>query len=418
MGQPAHAPNSGRIVTKPDISAVTQIRLPEYQQLRNVPLSDQQAAILRTRFGRYLDVNRSWEGGWDIKARQFVGSIHLDTVHILIEPKVPLTNLFYMLTFAYDIPAFRQEQTQLPVSEDLFEFIVEIFVKQIQKLARQGIYRSYIDQEEHHRFLRGRLQLQQQLRASAVAQQFHQVTNHFTANNLENQILKYTLWQLSRLDYRHTSLRSRTRRLVSAFADTQLMPIGASDCERIVYTRLNRHYQGSITLARLLIQHLSLEGGSGDTPFAAYLFDMNQLFERFIARMLQQQFDANPNIQIHPQEKIWLDDEQQERGHPDLVLYANGAPQMVMDTKYKQFNGSLNRADLNQMVVYGNVMGLNRGVLIYPTVIEPRLRRTVANVKLEARGLALDGPLHVFQSRCDAFARQFVEAVEWELAEG
>lgn len=393
-------------------TAVRVIRLREYQRLENVPLALAQASALRQFYGRYLDVARAWSGDWDLRAHQYVGSIYLGDVHILIEPKVPIANLFYMLTYAYDLPEFRDEETPLPDSEELFEFIVEIFVRQVQKLVRQGVYRSYLDLEEDDRFLRGRLRLQAQLRRTAVAQRFYQVTNLFTADILENQILRYTLWQLSRLDYAEPTLRPRIRRVLSAFADAKLTPIVPQDCERVVYTRLNRAYHSSINLARILIQHLSLEGGVGDTPFASYLFDMNQLFELFVARMLEQHYAAHASLQIRIQQDVWLDEEASEKGVPDIVLYRDGRPYLVLDTKYKTFQGAPSREDLYQMFVYGKVLGLTRGILIYPNATPIAYRRTFPGVQLQALNLALDGPLELFRARCKAFAERFSQVAE------
>ncbi len=115
-----------------------------------------------------------------------------------------------MLTYAYKLAKFRDGESPLAAGEDLFEFLLEIFVKQIDQLVRQGIYRGYIDFEDDRPYLRGRLMLAQQLRMNAAQMtRFQQRTNELTADLRENWILKFTLWQLSRMGFDNPDLRRR-----------------------------------------------------------------------------------------------------------------------------------------------------------------------------------------------------------------
>ena len=102
------------------------IRLKEHESCQTQRLSKANIDVLSAHFGKYLAVNPTWEPGvCELKARQYVGTIVLDEIRIVIEPKVPLDNLFYMLTFTYDLPQFRQKEAPLSKSEDLFEFVVD-----------------------------------------------------------------------------------------------------------------------------------------------------------------------------------------------------------------------------------------------------------------------------------------------------
>lgn len=217
-----------------------------------------------------------------------MGLIALEDLRVIIQPKVSLRNLFFMLTYAYDLPDFRREAADLDLGDDLFEFIVLIFVRQVEQLVRRGIYRAYVTREENDPYLRGRLMLTEHLQQNAVhVQRFYERTVEFTADILENRILKYTLWLLSRMEFCQEHLRQQIRRAASAFAEVHLAPVAPADCDRVLYTRLNTAYRSRINLARLLIQHLSLEGRPGATQFASYLFDMNKVFELFVARFLE-----------------------------------------------------------------------------------------------------------------------------------
>lgn len=393
--------------------APTTLYLREYQTCQTSRLSGEQARALREHFGRYVSINPAWEpGAWEITAKQYVGVIVLDDFRLIIEPKVSQKNLFYMLTYAYDLPDFRREKADLDVGDDLFEFIVVIFLRQVEQLVRRGIYRAYITQKGNAPFLRGRLLLAEHLQQNAVRiQHFYQLTVEFTADVLENQILKHTLWLLAQLDFHQPNMRQQIRRVASAFAEVSLAPIIPADCDRVLYTRLNAAYRSRINLARLLMQHLSLEGRAGGIQFASYLFDMNKVFELFVARFLESHLAAHPSIQVDIQPEIWLDDEQKEQAIPDIILRIDGQRRVVLDTKYKVFDQRPAAADRNQMHVYCQALGLSRGILVYANDQPIHYGTRIAGVDLNAQSLSLDGSLAEFEDRCRAFANEFTGSV-------
>lgn len=385
------------------------IYLREYETCQCPLLTAEQATLLSERFARQLTVGWNWKKQtWEVTAKQYVGAIVLSDLRIIIEPKVTVQNLFYMLTYAHDLADLRHEAIDLAASDDLFEFIVVIFLRQVERLVQRGIYRTYVTEEENQPFLRGRLLLADHLQRNAMhVQRFYQRTNEFTADVLENRILRFTLGLLSRLKYSDPNLRQQVRRVASAFTEVNFAPIAPSDCDRVVYTRLNAAYRTRINLARLLIQHLSLEGHAGSTQFASYLLDMNKVFELFVTRFLSDHFANDASIQVMIQPNIWLDTDHQEKGIPDIVLRRNGHPYMVLDTKYKRFGGKPDEADRNQMVTYCHTMGLSRGILIYAGDRLVQYEATFKDIILSAQALALDDKLDAFKTHCQQFAQQF-----------
>ncbi len=135
-----------------------------------VALPRAEVRILRENFGAYLDVQPEWQPGYyRLTATHYVGAIQIGELHIRIEPKTAAPNLFYMLTYAFDLPKLRDEITELLTGDDIFEFVVSVFVRLVEDLVRKGIYRAYQVHEESHPFLRGRILLRDQLRNELTA---------------------------------------------------------------------------------------------------------------------------------------------------------------------------------------------------------------------------------------------------------
>lgn len=388
------------------ISTPTTLFLKEYETIESATLSFAQANALRDHFQSYLQVARSWDGSqWRLTASHYVGTIVLDDLHIVIRPKCRVENLFFMLTYAYDLPEFRSEESLFEVGEDIFEFIVAIFLRQVQQLIRQGLHRNYFEAEQNQPYLRGRLLLADHLRQNMTHfGRFQQRTNEYSADVRENQILKATLWMLAQLGYRDTTLPRQLRHAYAAFADVSHNTLSARDCQQIHFTRLNQRYQPPIHLSALLLRHLSLESGQGNQRFGTYLFNMNELFERFVGRYLQEHFRPHPSLEVALQDHIWLDDERQEKGIPDIVLRRQGETLCVLDTKYKFFKGKPDSHDSYQMWAYTQRMQAKSGILIYPDPNTPAYQTTFAGIPLRTLALPLDGDLAHFRQRCQRFA--------------
>lgn len=389
------------------------ILLREHERRPNVPLSAAQADVLRRLFGQFVAVQRAWDGpGYDLTPGGYVGDIILDGLRLRIQPKAPLDNLFYMLTYAARLARFRDEATTLGAADDLFEFIVSIFARQVDGLVRNGIVRGYVEQDEAATYLRGRLLLAEQLRRS-VAQpgRFQQRSADFTADLRENRILKATLDRLARLEYEDPALRPRLRRTLSAFSEVALLDVRPEECDRVIFTRLNRPYVSPLALARLLLQRLSLESHEGSTPFAAFLLPVHEVFEGFVSAFLEEQLAGHPRLSAHRQYHYALDVDGQLSGEPDNLLRRDGRPWLILDTKYKVYDHKPSPADLNQMVTYCQTLGIGRALLLYPDGRPKHDRFSLhGGVVVETRVVSLDGPLEAFRERWQQWAAGLIAA--------
>ncbi len=99
--------------------------------------------------------------------------------------------------------------------------------------------------------------------------------------------------------------------------------------------------------------------------FASYLFDMNRVFELFVAHYLADHYRRDGELTVDIQPTIWLDEDRQEKGRPDIIVRAGAQRVLVLDTKHKKFEGWPDEHDRNSMVVYCHSLRAVRAVLIY-----------------------------------------------------
>jgi len=391
---------------------VETLQIGEYlaEQHRQMPAGV--ARALHERYSRYLAVSPSFgpPGFYDLRASDWVGQIVVDDFTIKIEPKTPVPNLFHMLTYAYNLDVFRKEEADRLESSELFECIVLMFLRRVEDLVRKGIGHGYVVLEENEHFLRGRLQVKEQLCRNAVTQhRFCTRHDEFTADISDNRLLKAVLFMLSRLPFVRPDLRPRLRRLLHAFDEVALWPIRDADFERVPYSRLNEHYRPMHKLARLLWRHCSLDDRVGNHPSASYLLHMYDVFERFVATYLEERFSGT-RIGVLSQCEIPLDSGGHVKGVPDLVLQVDGQHAMVLDTKYKLPGTRPSNDDFYQVITYCHTLGLDNGMLVYPGRQEPQ-EFGFKDIRVRTLPLDLEGAVDQFKQRCAEFAEQLEEMV-------
>ncbi len=166
-----------------------------------------------------------------------------------------------------------------------------------------------------------------------------------------------------------------------------LLPIvGVADAAPSLITRLNTRFTPLLNLARLFLAQDALQLGSGDLTSFAFVFDMNVLFETFIARFLRRYRDqilpsALADCEMLPQTQganralarrgdqavFWL--------RPDLAFRQGDAFPLLLDTKYKLLNTNdrklgISSSDFYQMYAYAGRYACPRVLLLYPRTVE------------------------------------------------
>jgi 5-methylcytosine-specific restriction endonuclease McrBC regulatory subunit McrC len=158
-----------------------------------------------------------------------------------------------------------------------------------------------------------------------------------------------------------------------------------ADFARISINRQNERFEDLLRFSRLLLSGTTPTVQAGATRTFSLLFDMNKVFERFIAAFVHHYIA--PRIDGL---RVYL----QSAGHskhlmasagvgvlrlaPDLLMQLTGRP-LVMDTKWKLLSGKGARSgvgdgDLYQLFAYTRRYGSARSILLYPYIagLEPR----------------------------------------------
>jgi 5-methylcytosine-specific restriction enzyme subunit McrC len=289
-----------------------------------------------------------------------------------------------MLTYAYDLADF-YDHAEYESIQELFEYLIEIFQKKILKLAKQGLFANYVQFNESLSYLKGRLDLPTHLKNAWRRDKLDCEYNEFSVDILENQIIRFTLDKLLCMHYEKHHIRQGLVTTKRYFDSIIPCAIFQKDFNAIQYHVLNQHYRPIHQFCKMIFDLIGIHEQMGDASFNAYSVDMNVLFEQYIGKLLQENLTSH---KVDLQKHFYFDDERELAGRPDIVIYQNRVPRLVLDTKYK-VHDSLSMNDVNQMHHYMDRLGVD-GVLIYPDYSMVERTHTFGQRRLFVKTIRLD----------------------------
>ena len=324
---------------------------------------------------------------WRLTSQGYVGYIPLShSLHLALQPKVPLSNLFRMWAVAYHLDVrFLSNLFHCQTVRQAYEHLAGVLAQRVLNRAHNGLYRSYEPQQALLSTVRGRIDVTQAVRRPWRIQLPCQFEEN-TYDNEDNQIVAWTLHHIAGSGLCSPRTQPRVQQACRVLAGgVSLHAFASRDCMGRSYHRLNQDYKMLHALCRFFLDDVNPTHLSGAHPMLPFLVDMSMLFEQFVAAWLQQHTPAQ--YAIKTQERIAVGS---LRPRIDLVWYANGVPLCVLDTKYKSAQLPDER-DVYQVMAYADFKGCHEAVLIYPSAILPfNIRSRTTRVRTLAFDLSSD----------------------------
>lgn len=246
----------------------------------------------------------------------------------------------------------------------LLDLYINHFLNEVESILRRGLVKSYRHKSGNVNALKGRLLFNQQISRNLLHKERffteHQVYDY---NHKVNQILDKALDVLEHLPNSSVYL-DRILRLKMAFPELNDLHVNEATFSRLKLNRKTEHYSRAIQLAKLIILNYSPDIQGGKEDVLAILFDMNELWERYVFKMLQkEQSEHDFRVSYQNRKKFWNN----KLIKPDIVVEYKDET-LVIDTKWKLVDTNKpSDADLKQMYAYNMYWESNRSMLLYPT---------------------------------------------------
>lgn len=326
----------------------------EYSEVKNEKLK------------RYIvnapELHKYFKLDWNIlKSRQYCGILNFDNEDFYLLPKISnnseeanLDIFIYMLMYAYDIKLQNEDIASCKnESHTILEVFIQIFAKKLFQELQYGIYKEYITEQDNLTTLRGKYLINENLKYNHIKNKIYCEYDEFSMNNQLNQFFLFALKSLI--------LFAKNKRLLMA-CEIALDEVEYRSFDintlAIHFDRLNARFKESFEFALLLLNK-SIPLFAKDKKSFAFLFDMNELFEKFIGRVFK---EIDPSTKLQNQKNFG-----NLQLKPDIIT-----SNMIIDTKYKTLKtkDDLAVSDKYQMFVYGTNFEVKNTMLLYPKHLE------------------------------------------------
>ncbi len=352
------------------------------------------------------------DGGYDLTPGSHVGGIQLETLSITIQPKLPIERLLFLISYTLDRQRWQDTDFNFVERPDLLEAIIPGFVSQVRRAINRGVLQGYRSEEDALQTVRGRIRFDDQIRNRyGIAPPVEVRFDEFTEDIEENRLLKAAIYRLGRMRIRSERSRLALRAFDSALANVQPVEYHPRHLPDITWNRLNSHYRPAIDLAKLILRATTFDVDHGRVRSSAFLIDMNQLFEDFVAIALRESLGLSDKTFIRGAagRRLMLDQQETVRLRPDLSWWEGGECVFAGDVKYKRVNpAGYVHADLYQMLAYTIAAGLPGGLLIYAAGETDEATHQIRHAGKTLRVMTLDlqGTPDTILARIDDVARE------------
>ena len=350
-----------------------QLELEEYSLYpKNVRLDKDEVRAL-TQDARIEVVPSSDEdGAYSLKPSSYVGALNIGEFAVVVRPKIPIDRVMFLISYAMDPKNWRRDPVELDKDDDVLEAVALAFAHRTRQAIQHGLLRDYRWEEDALNAVRGRIRFGEQIRRRfGIPLPIEVAFDEFTEDIEKNRVLKTAIHLLGHTFIRSRGARREVRSLRPPFSTVGLGSYPRGALPEFRYTRLDEHYRPAVQLGRLILENSSVELLHGKIAGAAFLIDMNKVFERFLYVALGETLGLSEREWKH-EERLSLDEGHRISMKPDLSRWPLGQakneaqPLFVGDAKYKKLEPrGFEHADIYQMLAYSSAANLPSGLLVY-----------------------------------------------------
>jgi 5-methylcytosine-specific restriction endonuclease McrBC regulatory subunit McrC len=328
------------------------------------------AHLLEHHRGRIAVLPEGKRDRFRLTALGWAGVLVLPHSRLVIRPKIPLTNVFALLDPLAPVPA-TIDSVEPQSGLEMFDFLAGLLARQMLERAATWLRRTYREQRECGPILRGRFDLQAQLRhAPGRKDQLHSFYDELSADNAVHRLEKATAEYVLASPLLGEDVRAALRSALAGYAEVSSLPLSERLWSTLNEESVLEEDRPLLDLCRLLTEGLIPANVAGSMAAPSFLLDLEKAFERHVTRGIVAAFADSQShaVSVQMTRAVALPVEGQPAlaVRPDLMIDCEGRTVLVIDAKWKRWAGSPETEDLYQVLSYGASLGAAEAVLVYP----------------------------------------------------
>lgn len=293
-----------------------------------------------------------------IKVRNRIGSIRIDGLTLLIQPKIPFDHFAYITKNAVGNPACLNHSVDLSTHQTFQELIARWFLNSVEELVPDRLLRDYYQHQGYLSSVRGAIDplLTSQKFITGQLEVFCRF-EEFEIDIPANRIIREALRRISQLSYLPKEIRSSAR--AKFLSIDPISEYSTSDLKVVADRRmLMEGYEPALTLAKDLLSNQGRSIEDGKKHSNIFLQYTPLIVEEGLRSILKYDLRGRVNIK-----KEGINVDPLKPAQPDLIFELDGCRD-VGDIKYKNVSGWEEiRGDLYQSVFFAAAAKTFRSVV-------------------------------------------------------
>ena len=343
---------------------------------------------------------------------------------------IPIKNLYYMLSYAFQI---LNEQGYKKLATEEFDnagdLCATILIRGISNQLKRGLGREYISETETIAAIRGKIEINESIKnQTMIRNQMTCTYDEFSVDSPLNRIIKSTVMLLIKSDIAKQR-KKELRKLMVFFADVSLVDVHAINWS-VNYDRNNQTYRLLITICHLVVKGLIQTKSDGSVKMMDFLDEqrMCHLYEKFILEYYKKHY--YPQITASASQIAWALDDGIGTMLPtmqsDIMLYqkqGDNNKTLIIDAKYYAHTTqvqydvhTLHSNNLYQIFTYvknkATKGGEVAGMLLYAKTDEeiyPNNEYQMSGNTITVRTLDLNLPFEEIAAQLDGIAQNYFD---------
>lgn len=323
-----------------------------------------------------------------IEAKSWIGVVKYKNTNIQILPKLIYTseydeksdngharacilrNLIYMLSYTQKLEIKTNSESKLFSSKNPFlEVLIREYAKSLFDCLKRLTPKNYIREENNLNYLKGKLKFSENIRYNCANEaKFYCEYDDYSENNPLNQLFLYVSTCLYNIS-EDSNNRKILRFIINYYSAIELVRFDKFKTNNIKLSRNQELFKKPFNLAKMFVEHSSVDLSKNKFENITMLWDMNKLFEEFIFGIMKKFApDLKCTVLAQKGHRLLKDDTGKKRNTYVDILIKKGKEKVVLDTKYKKFTNinDFSNADVFQVSTYCLLHNAHRAILLYP----------------------------------------------------
>ena len=309
-----------------------------------------------------------------IKATSYVGVIKYKKTQIEILPKLIahikneegkisdeerkqiIDNLLFMLSYTKKLNIKTSDSAKLSQDKNPFlEVLIREYAVSLIECLKRLTPKNYIREEENLNYLKGKLLFTQNLKYNCANKaKFYCEYDEFSENCILNQLF-YFVAQCLYTVTKNSKNKQLLKMITDYFCDIKFVKFNSNMCEKIKLTRQQQLFEKPFKLAKMFVEHSSVDLSKNKFENITLLWDMNKLFEEFIYQVIRRKInDQSIKSVAYQAPKKLLNKGSHRHTKADIIAEKTDGSKIIIDTKYKKLTAFSDVAidDLYQVGMY------------------------------------------------------------------